>query len=404
MRSRARMAVFLTAALCIISVPLAATEEPITVTQIASTPIPQPLDSSVVLVEHFIAPNHTSDPPSSNDVLYFSWWKWSDETNSNWPDDDAKARLGELGLESNTTFLFNEEVGDGKTFEEGIALGQDHSRTGDVIELNGEIELVTDLNDAWSIRVPFEMTPLANLSSSTVMYMFITEDSAVDHHGRSAEHLIRDMQPEVSFSNQAGNTTASEWVISSEHLLAAGIDLESNPYGWHITFALFGEAEGDDTNRLLALYSTPLPSRWSSSSIGDFALPLFLLLLSGVLASGVISNAYRREKGMPRLNAEWVEGDLPIIHLTFSSGDQPVDLKSCEVDKPWQIKGGFKKKKLPTNGSYECSIRLKEWHASDCSVSIALEVEELGSWTQYLRLSSPYISPVEDGRSVEAPQ
>ena len=27
-----------------------------------------------------------------DDVLPLSWWKWSDETDSDWPDDDAKAR------------------------------------------------------------------------------------------------------------------------------------------------------------------------------------------------------------------------------------------------------------------------------------------------------------------------
>lgn len=390
--------------LCVVFMPFAAPEDAVTVKQIAVTSIPEPMDEDVVLVEHFITPSQTTFLSTSEDALQFSWWKWSDETNSDWPDDDAKLRLGQLGLPSNTSILFNEEIGDELNFEDGLSQGQNHSRDGDAVALSGTIEIISDPNNVWSIRVPFSMTPLVNLSSSTVMYIFITEDNSYDVHGRNAQHLIRDMKPEVGFSNQAGNTTDSEWILSSEHLLAAGIDLESDPFGWHITFALFGETEGDDTNRLLSLHSTPLPTQWSGSSIGDFALPIFLLLVSGVLATGAISNSLRREKGMPRLNARWVDGDLPIIHVTFTANEQPVELKSCEVDKPWHMKGGFKKKRLQPNSSHECSLRLREWQQKDCSVSIGLEVEELGSWTQFIRLTPPGASEVPSQRSVETPE
>ena len=50
------------------------------------------------------------DDSSSNDIL-LNWWSWSDETNSDWPDDDAKARAGELLLddsESYPTLVTNE--------------------------------------------------------------------------------------------------------------------------------------------------------------------------------------------------------------------------------------------------------------------------------------------------------
>lgn len=404
MNSHARSFTVFACLFCVVFMPFAATEDAVTVKQIAVTPIPEPMDERVVLVEHFITPTRTTLLSASEDALQFSWWKWSDETNSDWPDDDAKLRLGQLGMPSNTSILFNEEVGDQLNFDQGIAVGQNHSRTEDAITLTGDIEIISDPNDVWSIRIPFSMTPLVNLSSSTVMYIFITEDNAYDVHGRNAQYLIREMKPEVGFSNQAGNTTVSEWILSSEHLLAAGIDLESDPFGWHITFALFGETVGDETNRLLSLHSTPLPSQWSESSIGDFALPIFLLLVSGVLATGAISNSLRREKGMPRLNARWLEGDLPAIHLAFTANEQPVELKSCEVDKPWHIKGGFKKKRLQPNTTHECSLRLRDWHAKDCSVSIGLEVEELGSWTQFIRLTPPGQSEVPSQRSVETPE
>ena len=167
--------------------------------------------------------------------------------------------------------------------------------------------------------------------------------------------------------------------------------MQSDPYGWHITLAFFGEVEGDDTNRLLAMYHTSLPTRWENSNIGHFALPIFLLLFATILASGAVSSALRREKGMPKLNAAWIPGELVIARFTFQSGDKRVTLKSCETEPPWQIKGGFKSKRIPPNSEYIFSLRFKEMHETDCQISLGLEVEELGSWTQYLRLSTQHL-------------
>ena len=177
--------------------------------------------------------------------------------------------------------------------------------------------------------------------------------------------------------------------------------MQSDPYGWHITLAFFGEVEGDDTNRLLAMYHTSLPTRWENSTAGHFSLPIFLLLFASVLASGAVSSAIRREKGMPKLNAEWIPGEYVIARFTFLSGDKSVTLKSCETERPWQIKGGFKSKRIASNTEYIFSLRFKEKQDADCQISLGLEVEELGSWTQYLRLSSPHLPPNKIGQSVE---
>tara|TARA_B100000459_G_scaffold135546_1_gene91708 strand:+ start:1553 stop:2767 length:1215 start_codon:yes stop_codon:yes gene_type:complete len=382
-------------------IPLAAPEGDESLNLVASKPLPQQSDADIVLHEHFLAKDGSHAGEYSSEMVHLSWWKWSDETNSDWPDDDALSRLGELGLEEGTNALYNEQVGDNLSLEEGLLLGREYSRIGPVLSLDGSVEIVSNENEQWFLRFPVVMTPFENLSDNTVLYFFVTEDSATDHHGRQASHLVRDMKPEIGFSNQQGNSTETIWEIPPEHLLAAGIDLQSDPYGWHITLAFFGEVEGDDTNRLLAMYHTSLPTRWENSNISHFALPIFLLLFASILASGAVSSALRREKGMPKLNAGWVPGDLVIARFTFQSGDKRVTLKSCETEPPWQIKGGFKSKRIPPHSEYIFSLRFKEMHETDCQISLGLEVEELGSWTQYLRLSTQHLPSNLEGQSVE---
>jgi len=375
--------------LSLVAIPFASPEETETLNLVASKPLPDQSSSNTVIHEDFLSQNGPYATETSSEMIHLSWWEWSEETNSDWPDDDAHSRRGELGLQNETVTLFNEAEGNNLTLEEGLALGRQHSRQQQVLTLDGSIDIVSNEYNEWFLRFPVEMTPLVNLSENTVLYFFVTEDDATDNHGRQATDLVRDMKPEIAFFNKQGNATQTVWEIPSEHLLAAGVDLESNPYGWHITLAFFGEVEGDDTNRLLALYHTSLPTRWENSSSGHFALPIFLLIFASVLASGAVSSAMKREKGMPKLNAVWAEDGQLTAHFTFRSGNQEVTLKSCGVEPPWQIKGGFKTKRIAPHSELGFSLRFKERHDADCQISLSLEVEELGSWTQYLRLSNP---------------
>ncbi|RJU79973.1 MAG: hypothetical protein DWC09_08580 [Candidatus Poseidoniales archaeon] len=375
--------------LCILLFPQAATETADGYDLVASTPLPEQRSADTVLYEHFLPLEGPYETESNEDLIQLSWWKWSDETNSDWPDDDAKARLGELGLSDDTTMIFNEQKVENVTIADGLATGLESARQQTVLTLEGSIDILSDELGQWSIRIPVQMMPLVNMSDNTVLYIFITEDTATDQHGRTTKHLVRDMKPELGFSNKQGNMTDTEWLVTADHLMAAGVDLEQNPYGWHITLAFFGEVEGESTNRLLALYHSPLPNRWHASTPGNFALPLFLLIFASAIAAGAVSNAMKREKGMPRLSAEWKTIQPPVARFTFNAGNLPLQLKSCVAELPWGMKGGFKIKQIPADSEYEFVVRFKEIHSADCQVSFGLEVDELGTWTQYLRLTSP---------------
>ena len=363
---------------CICGLPLVTAESSTSEGISKAIPNPEPLDE--LLVESFLDIDGEKVGQASAGVQ-LSWWPWSDETGSDWPDDDAKARIGQLGLAGEAGTLYNGQL-DPQT-------AQSLNLQDAVIELEGSIELVLDENGAIAIAMPVSFTPLVNLSDSTVLSILISEDRAVDHHGRVAQHLVRDMMPQVGFSVQVNNTTHTTWNIPSTHLSAAGIDLDDQPHGWHITLAFFGDVEGGEETRLLALYNTPIPTSWDGASIGNFFVPIFIILLCAVVASGSVMGSFKREKGMPKIDAQWLSSDPPTLQFRILAGTQPLSLNGCDCTKPWAIRGGFKRVNILAGKHHEFTIRFKRHEDVDCHISLSVEVEELGAWTQYLRLASP---------------
>ena len=332
-----------------------------------------------MLVETFL--DQAANPPHDvQEHLHLTWWSWSDETGSNWPDDDAKARRGQLGMDGTSPTVFNEQ--DQEATAKTLLL------TEPVLTLEGSIQLMMDEQGGIAIHLPVELTPRTDLSNDTVLSIFITEDRAVDHHGRVAYNLVRDMMPQVGFSVKANNTTDATWVVPSTHLEAAGVDFDQQPHGWHITLAFFGGLEGENESRLLGLYTTPIPTNWDGSSAGDFFLPSFLLILCLVVASGAVMGSFKREKGMPRIDAQWISSEPPVLQFRVQAGTQPLSLNGCSVAEPWAVRGGFKRVKISAENHHEFTLRLKQSEDNDCHVSLNVEVDELGSWTQYLRLPS----------------
>ena len=109
---------------------------------------------------------------------------------------------------------------------------------------------------------------MENLTDDTLLYIFLSKENAIDMHGRVSANLIYDMKPEVGFGIKANNTTSVEWLISSEHLYAAGIDFEDDPHGWQITMAFFGSVESDNSSeQLLSLHHFDVP--FKSQNIDD---------------------------------------------------------------------------------------------------------------------------------------
>lgn len=101
---------------------------------------------------------------------------------------------------------------------------------------------------------------------------------------------------------------------------------------------------------------------------------------------------------MPKIDAQWSSVEPPVLQFRIQAGTQPLTLKGCTCAEPWAIRGGFKRVNITAGRHHEFSVRFKRNEERDCHVSLNVEVEELGSWTQYLRLPSPReaIRSVED--------
>ncbi|MDE0557363.1 MAG: hypothetical protein OSB30_02685 [Candidatus Poseidoniaceae archaeon] len=382
----------------------------------ASTAIPSPLAKNIVLVEQFIEDTPNADDPQQqdlwrkyqarDDVLPLSWWKWSDETGSDWPDDDAKARAGQLGMQQQSQqqaqYVLNSNIEQFQDIDEAIQRASDFSVQEVVIELSGDIILTTNQQGEYEVKIQAEFEPMVNLSDDTMLYIFLSEDNAEDVHGRQIKNLIRDMKPEVGFSVEANNITNTTWIMPKEHLIAAGIDLEENPLGWHLTLAFIGSVEGDDeATGLLALYNSPLPNQWSNPQSSKFLMPIILIIFTTAIAFIVYSNASIREKGMPKINVGWKKTSGPAIMVSIEAGNQKVSVTKLEIEQPWKSRGGFKQLEIKENSKYDLNISFKQGHPEDLSFSLTMVIEELGGWTQHLRLSPPQQEQENQLQSVE---
>lgn len=355
-----------------------------------SVEIPSPLPASKIFEECFVEIDLSNNCDYDSDGLTLSWWMWSDQTNSNWPDDDAKSRSGIYNLSTDDNFESVAFYNQLESKTQAIENYSDIDANTPIIDLMGEIIIAEDDTNPWHIRMPVEMTPKQNLSDDTLLYIFLSKKNAIDVHGREISNLIYDMKPEVGFGIKANNTTSVEWIISSEHLYAAGVDIEEDPYGWQITMAFFGSVESDNsTEQLLSLHHLELP--YKSQNIDSTALymPILILVLLGIICFGLVSQSYRNEHGMPKISAGWKSETTLIIEV--QSFQKKVEIKSVKIDAPWRMRNNPKSRFIEPNQLINIEIKVKETLTDNCNIGIQLEVDELGSWTQYLVLNSPAV-------------
>ncbi|MAV44256.1 MAG: hypothetical protein CMA30_07255 [Euryarchaeota archaeon] len=352
--------------------------------------IPNPEPVSTIFEECFIELDLSDNCSHDSDSITLSWWLWSDQTNSDWPDDDAKSRSGIYNLSSNSDF---ESVSFFNQYESKTNAIENYSKIDSsmpIIDLVGEIIIVEGETGPWYIRMPIEMTPTQNLTDDTLLYIFLSKQNAIDMHGRVSTNLIYDMKPEVGFGIKANNTTSAEWIISSEHLYAAGIDFEEDPYGWQITMAFFGSIESDNSSeQLLSMHHFDLPFKSQNIDSTALYLPILIFVLLGIICFGLVSQSYRNEKGMPKISAGWKD-DVTLI-IDVQSFQKRVEVKSVKIEAPWKMRNNPKSRFIEPNQLVNIEIKVKQKLPDNCNIGIQLEVDELGSWTQYLALNSPTV-------------
>ena len=359
----------------------AADDEPI-----ASSKIGDAAAFENVLIECFVAITTDDCNAASENTVVLNWWAYSDETNSNWPDDDAKARAGELFVNLTTDepqMITNEEISaevanDNRNEIQGLL---------PVVSLVGELNVYQELG-GHRIDIPIEMTPLANFSDSKIMSIYLSQEYAIDDHNRRLPNLVYEMKPEFGFSNQANNSTQTTWSLSESHLTAAGVDFANSPYGWSVTFALFGELDGSETNQLLYLNQVELATQPENVGLDEFLMPIFAIVFGVIVISTILGNMYREEHGMPIITGYWHRDKVNCLVVELTTKNRRMEIKSLEVDGPWKLSSRFKSRFIEAKKSTKIELKFKQAETTECRIHIKLEVDELGVWTQFLAIAS----------------
>lgn len=349
-----------------------------------------PIDSQeyTALEEVFVLPSSgIYEPAPSEDTVRWTWWSWSDSTGSDWPDDDAFYRAEQLNLnvsELSTPQVFKHEV-DGNN----------------AVLIEGDVQILSGEMGYWFVQFHLEITPSFNLSDDTLLYIVLTEDVSLDHHGRQGMNLVHEMRPEVGFSLQENNMTETTFSLSSDHLEAAGVDLEQAPTGWSYSLAMMNGTQSNETSvNLLWLSSGPLPSFHQYTTASQTWMPIIFLAIALVICGAVITNSREREQGIPRIKAVWSASSSTTLLVQLRAGELGFKTHDWVVEPPWKFKGRPPKPSLKAMEQREFTIQFSQWHAEDCRFEVGLDIDEMGAWRQHVWLPSAP-NATEDEGSVE---
>ena len=308
--------------------------------------------------------------------VQWNWWAWSDEVGSDWPDDDAIYRA------SNRNISLNQS--DTEAAVEHHALAGD-----DMVELAGNVKVVSAEDRVRMVAFDLSLTPLQNLSNHTILYVVLTENIAEDQHRRQTEHLVREMRPEVAFSVKANTTTDVVSMLPADHLAAAGVDLAEEPTGWSYSVAVFGsEVEENGTVRLLALAHGDLPAPSRHMGMGEAWTPLLLTAITAVVAVFIVLAVRQREQAIPKLQATWHNEDSTSTVINIQAGHHNFRITNWHVMPPWRFRGRPPKLGLDAGESRTVVVDFRELHPEDCHLEVAIDIEEYGAWRQHLWLKA----------------
>ena len=351
--------------------------------------VEQPVDDDRRYVEHFPSSSVecTNCVETTDDDIVVQWWRYSDQTGSSWPDDDANLRAGLMGVELNQS--------------RSIINGNGEEERQHLIDVQGTLSIASELEDQYFLVANLTVEPLVDLRNDVIMQFLFVEERSTDQHGRELSYLVRDLTSEVGFFRTAGNISEVNVTVSYEHLFAAGVDLADERYGWKVLIVVMG-AESDSVNSpgVIALYETSVPT--SSEQLGfiDYLPPIVFIAVALVIVFSVVRGSFNQEHGLPEIRARWKDGNDPAITIEIDAKRRDVAIQGCEASEPWSMRGGVKRSTIESGSSTNIDVRFKKWHAQGLVLQLKMEVDTLGGWTQNIRL--PLRSKVE--RSVEDEQ
>lgn len=315
------------------------------------------------------------DDASAGRIRLLHWRLNADTEGSDFPNDDARLRADTLGIGPGPAMAVNGEVLpdlDQSTVDAAV----DAAMHRKVVAFDGTVGVVEAEGEA-AVLIRGTVTPLENLSEHVIVLVTLTEDSAVDRHGRTATHLVRDMRPEVAFARDLGNSSEVLWTMTPDHLEAAGVDLSGHGLGYHLSMIVV------EHGVVLQSHTHVLPS---STTEMDRSTALTVLPLAGVVLvvlALVLRGEMKTDEALPAIGAVPWDGESK-VRVLVQAGTAACTVTGIEAEPPWKVSGRSMHREVQPGEAEVLEVRPSRGGEAPLRLRLSIEVEGEGGWVQTL--------------------
>ena len=334
-----------------------------------------------ILVEWF----HGSDDESrveelaqmdrDGEITLLHWRTGAEQEGGGLPDDDANSRMMYHSFEQTPAVAI-----DG--YPENISDIKPEIRQNEV-EIDWTIQLIGS-SEVELLNITATWTNPKALNGATQLHVFIIETNAIDSKGREVPNLVRDWAPSSSFF--FANNSTNQWneTISRDYLVGAGIDIGDASFAdkYEVILVMIGGFEDENSNRVLSIQRSKMPTYWQSVDQGSILTPAVLLLLLIACIGFIVFAERKREKGLPRLEGSWSSEENTVEYRLITG--YSLDIGDLTMGDGWRANGRIKKQTIAANTTLEGKLRVTG--SGDFSMGIAVKVDQLGDWILDLNL------------------
>ena len=309
------------------------------------------------------------------EITLLHWRTGAEEEGGGLPDDDANSRMMYHSFEQTPAVAI-----DG--YPENISDIKPEIRQNEV-EIDWTIQLIGS-SEVELLNITATWTNPKALNGATQLHVFIIETNAIDSKGREVPNLVRDWAPSSSFF--FANNSTNQWneTISRDYLVGAGIDIGDASFAdkYEVILVMIGGFEDENSNRVLSIQRSKMPTYWQSVDQGSILTPAVLLLLLMACIGFIVFAERKREKGLPRLEGLWSSEENTVEYRLITG--YSLDIGDLTMGGGWRANGRIKKQTIAANTTLEGKLRVTG--SGDFSMGIAVKVDQLGDWILDLNL------------------
>lgn len=308
-------------------------------------------------------------------IRLLHWRLDAEGAGSDFPDDDARLRADTLGVASGPAIAVNGVVLadlEEDTFDAAVDL---HAPR-DVLTFSGSVG-VLEADGELAVLIRGTVTPQENLSEHVIVLVTLTEDGAVDRHGRTATHLVRDMRPEVAFGREAGNASQVLWTMTPDHLEAAGVDLSGHGMGYRLSLIVV------EHGVVLQSHTQTLPDSTSGMDRSTALIVLPLASVVVVVLVLILRGEMKTDQALPAIGAVPWDGQGK-VQVLVQAGTSQCTVTGIEAEPPWKVAGRSMHREVAEGELNVIDVRPSRGGDAPLRLRLSIEVEGEGGWVQSL--------------------